>query len=273
MQPIKLIAVDLDGTLFDEKKQISPENLSALRRAAQRGVYVVVATGRIYRSAKLVSKSIAPGQPYLSSNGAVAGFADRDDFLHAYRMRDEDVSFTLDAAVQEGCELHLHTLDGRMLHLKTPAKRMQYAGESLASGSYGAINQLLDLAELKREGLGQTLKIVVMNQNEQQLNAFRRRMASRPAIVMASSWQDNEEIMAVGADKGSGLCSLARELSLPLESVMVLGDHTNDLSMFQVAGLPVAMGNATDDVKAAAKYITLDNEHSGVARAVEKFVL
>lgn len=272
MQNIKLIAIDLDGTLYDEQKRISDRNLSALRQAAGMGVYVVIATGRIYLSAKAVSSIIAPGQPYLSSNGAVAGFSDRDSFLHVYTMADEDVLFAIQAALDNACDLHLHTMDGCMLHLDTPSKRMQYAGETLAEGAEGVLNKMVDLESMKKLCLGQTLKMVVMQEDAARLDAFRQQMRTRH-VTMASSWSNNEEVMAVGADKGSGLRSLIRILGIPAQQVMVLGDHLNDLSMFRVAGLPVAMGNAADEVKAAAKAVTLDNEHSGVACAVEKYVL
>ena len=69
------------------------------------------------------------------------------------------------------------------------------------------------------------------------------------------------------------VAEIAEKLQIPLESVMVLGDNQNDLSMFRVAGFPVAMGNATEEIKAASRAVTLDNDRSGVGYAVEKYVL
>lgn len=272
MPSIRLIAVDLDGTLFDSDKRISERNLAALREAARRGVYVAVATGRIYLSAMHIADSIAKGQPYISSNGAVVGMSGAKDFLSVRMMEDEAALRAMEAARDSGCQLHLHTLDGRMLHLETSEKLLEYCGQAVTAGEDGTIHQLLPFDELCGQARGQTIKMVVQSLEKPRLDAFRKAVAGL-SLTMASSWWDNEELMAPGADKGGGVAALAEKLQIPLESVMVLGDNQNDLSMFRVAGFPVAMGNATGEIKAASRAVTLDNDRSGVGYAVEKYVL
>ena len=81
------------------------------------------------------------------------------------------------------------------------------------------------------------------------------------------------ELNAPGISKGRGLMALAERLGLALDEVMAVGDSGNDLTMLEAAGLGVAMGNATEEIKQAADVITADNNHDGVAEAIEKYVL
>jgi hydroxymethylpyrimidine pyrophosphatase-like HAD family hydrolase len=92
-------------------------------------------------------------------------------------------------------------------------------------------------------------------------------------LVATSALGNNVEVNAVGADKGLGLLKLGEILGISRDEIMACGDGTNDSSMILAAGVGVAMGNAVDEVKAIADYITLTNDEDGVAKAIEKFVL
>lgn len=94
-----------------------------------------------------------------------------------------------------------------------------------------------------------------------------------PELEIVSSWDDNFEIMKKGSSKGEAVAQLAKYFNLKRDEVMCIGDSENDLSMIEYAGIGVAMGNAIDIVKQSAQYITLPNTESGVAKAIEKFVL
>ena len=82
-----------------------------------------------------------------------------------------------------------------------------------------------------------------------------------------------KEINAIGADKGSGLQALCRCLNIPISATIAIGDSENDRPLLRDAGLPLAMGNAIADVKAAARYVMPDCDHDGVAEAIERFLL
>ena len=94
-----------------------------------------------------------------------------------------------------------------------------------------------------------------------------------PDVEITTSIEKNLELNAPGVNKGTGLMMLARRLGLRPDQVMACGDSGNDLEMIRRAGLGVAMGNSTRPVLEAADYVTLDNNHDGVAAAIEKFVL
>ncbi|MDR3085638.1 MAG: HAD hydrolase family protein, partial [Christensenellaceae bacterium] len=122
MQTIRLVAVDLDGTLLGDDKRISSEDLAALQAAAARGIHAVIASGRIFQSVLPLSRAIAAGQPYLSSNGALIGRNDREGFLRQRLIEDGLMRFALEeaAALGHGCRVHMHLLEGAMAHLQNP---------------------------------------------------------------------------------------------------------------------------------------------------------
>ena len=100
-----------------------------------------------------------------------------------------------------------------------------------------------------------------------------RKALTRDDLFIASSWANNIEVMAIGADKGSGLQTLCEKLGVPMEQVMAIGDNENDETMLKAAGLSVAMENATDHIKSICNTVTLDCNHSGVGHAIEQYVL
>ena len=101
---------------------------------------------------------------------------------------------------------------------------------------------------------------------------MRSAMEKIDGLEINSSWWDNLEMLEAGVHKGAAVRALAERLNLPMEQVMAIGDNENDLSMFEVAGLSVAMGNGTDRAKESADWVTLTNEEDGVAHAIEKAV-
>jgi Cof subfamily protein (haloacid dehalogenase superfamily) len=262
---IRLVAVDLDGTLLNDQKLVSPADLAALQAAAARGIFAVIASGRIFSSVLPLSRAIAAGQPYLSSNGALTGWNDREGFSRTALIGDDLVRFVLDeaaAALGPSRRLHLHLLNGAMAHLQGPGLPKSWpAGET---------HLALPPDALAPAARGQCLKFVIWaGERPEGLRTLRQKLEAR-GLSVASSWAGNIEVMASGIDKGEALTALAATLGLSMGQVMALGDNENDAGMFRAAGLPVAMGNATPEIKALARDATLDNNHGGVAAALKK---
>lgn len=272
MEQIRLVAIDLDGTLFDDNKEISKRNMQAMRAAAQQGVYVAICSGRIYKTAAALSRKIAPGQPYISCNGAILGFNDRAEFISCTQMTDLLAAETLKVARDAGCEVHVHTKDGAMAHLHSRTKAELFRGQPQVDAD-GVMYPLMEYDELLAYIQGQTIKFVIMDEDPKKLRAVRDALCVHEDLFITSSWHSNLEIMAKGADKGSGVTNMAKALGVPLSQVMVIGDNENDEAMFRVAGLAVAMGNAVPSIKALSHVQTLDCNHSGVGAAIEEYVL
>ena len=263
--PIRLIAVDLDGTVLNDRKQLTPRTAAALNAAAARGVEIVPATGRT--AAGLPAELLAlPGVRYaITSNGArmmdlAAGRAVRELYLPR-----EKALAAFDILARYDCVTDLFQ-DGK--GYTTEANRAaayRFVPENLRDYVLRTRTVLPDLREFiaaQERGI-EKLTIFFLEEAERQ-KAWAEVAALGVDVV--SSLPLNMEINAAGVDKGAGLLALAGAL-------MACGDGGNDTAMIQAAGLGVAMANAFPEVKAAADFITADNNADGAARAVERFIL
>lgn len=273
MQDIRLIALDLDGTVFNDQKQVTPRTVAAIRAALDKGVTVIPATGRTANGVPPEFGQM-PGVRYaLTSNGATV-----TELATGRRL----VSLTFDAeqaialydALQEFGGIMALFVDGFAYAARSEEALVdKYVPENLRR--YFKDTRILvdDVHATLREHPNAIEKFSIIYQSDAVRDAAWEKIASTFAVEATSSVPRNLELNAPGVTKGRGLMALAKELGLRREQVMACGDSGNDLAMIEQAGLGVAMGNATPDIIAAADYVTLDNNHDGVAAAIEKFVL
>ena len=126
------------------------------------------------------------------------------------------------------------------------------------------------LCALKAQGVN---KLLCMAQDEAKLERVRQELAALPGLDVTSSWSMNLELMPAGVDKGMAVAALAQRLGIGPVRVMALGDYDNDVSMLSYAGVSVAMANASEQARAAARYRTLSNDQDGVAYAIRRYAL
>lgn len=271
---IRLIAVDLDGTLLDDKHRISPANRKAIAAAQQAGIVFAICTGRFFEDACLHALDYGLNCPVISVNGGKVALAPFGQVLTEHRMED-NVAMTsmecleaLDAAyfvfgerrvgIRKTGDKHLSQINfGEARMLAETGTTYHYGKESCLETVQGGIfkfyvHALNDRPKLQRI-IGELEKI--------------------PGISLAQSGTDNVEIMPPHVSKGRGMSDLAEYLKVPLANTMAIGDQENDLPMLRIAGLGVAMGNATREVKSSAHLITESNTQDGVARAIERYAL
>ncbi len=270
--PIRLIAVDLDGTVLDDRKQLTPRTRAALTAAVAQGVSIVPATGRT--NAGLPAELLAlPGVRYaITSNGArVIDLASGKALRELYIPRPAALA-AFDALGQFNCLTDLFQ-DGK--GYTTEANRAlayRFVPDNLRDYVLHTRTVLPDLrAFIAGQPRGiEKLTIFFLEEGER-----RRAWAAMEALGLevVSSLPLNMELNAPGVNKGAGLLALAGALGLPAGALMACGDGGNDTAMLRAAGLGVAMANAFPEVKEAADYITASNNEDGVALAVEKFVL
>lgn len=271
--PIRLLALDLDGTVFTDDKRITPTTLQALEEAIAAGVVVIPATGRPLDGLPQAFLEI-PGVKYaLTCNGAaVWRLADRTKLV--------DMTFStsqsLDAMAmmeQYRCTVDIY-VDGKVY--TTP--------ESLQNAELYAPANMLEYIRATRKPVD-NLKEMIRQQNArvEKLNMFFFDPDERSralAQVQGCSWilpswsmPENLELNAAGVDKGQGMLALASRLGIAPEQTMACGDSVNDLAMLKAAGLGVAMGNAAPDIQAQADAVTDSNQADGVAKAVYRYIL
>lgn len=272
---IKLICIDMDGTLLMDQQNVSEENKKAIKEAVSRGVHVAITTGRVYNCAKLYSDEIGLKTPIIASNGAFIGGSNGETIYNNPLSANEIKDF-LSLTKQYGLLSYLTGNFGIVSTMELPGNHI-----------YKVLNKRLkDEEKIKFEVIdnidnafnlypNQLLKGVCIEKNNiSKLMKVKKELKQlNPELEIVSSWDDNFEIMKKGSSKGEAVAQLAKYFNLKRDEVMCIGDSENDLSMIEYAGVGVAMGNAIDIVKNSAQYVTLPNTESGVAKAIEKFVL
>ena len=271
---IRLIAFDLDGTLFNAKKEITAENLAALREAAERGILLVPASGRLYPG--LPQELKTPAFRYcILCNGMTVYDSREERRLFEYTIPlDETLAF-FDYAESIGIFYDVYADDLAWI----TASLYERLPELITDPSFRNMMKTLrhpvpDLRRYLVERGGDVQKVLFyFTDLEQRREQLREMPKLFPNHNITSSIYCNIEINNKKADKGLALAALCREIGLDVGETMVLGDGSNDLGMFRTAGLSVAMANAEETVKQAADAVTGSCEESGVAQAIRRFAL
>jgi Cof subfamily protein (haloacid dehalogenase superfamily) len=278
---IKIIALDLDGTLLDSQKRLSEANRAALEEAAAKGVHIVPTTGRFFGMMPQAVRDLPFVRYAITINGAQVYDRETDTAI----VREE---IPLDMALDI-----IRLLDGYDVIYDCYRSNWGWMTESLQAKAedYATDAHYLKMVrefrnpvpELKEylkstaaEGDVQKVMLFARNTPGSELvtKAITDAVAERfPSIKTTSSTWNNLELNIATAHKGNSLKRFAEHLGYTLENCMALGDGTNDLSMIQAAGLGVAMSNAHPLVLAAADHVTASNDEDGVAKAIRDFVL
>ncbi|MBQ8201489.1 MAG: HAD family phosphatase [Clostridia bacterium] len=273
MQPIRLIAMDMDGTLLTRidpsTAYIPKENADALRQAAARGIHLALASGRMPDDASFFAIDAGLPMHVISLNGGMTLDKPLGDPVDS-RLLPEKTARRVLSILQET------TLDiavfGAWEVVSIRANPLSWARQKLGTyyGREGGRLVYRDCGNGVEALLCQTAKIVAMTDIDRDglQKARRRILAECPHVEISSSWWDNFEVNPQGANKGAALTALAGRLGIPMSQVMAIGDNDNDIPMITAAGVGIAMGNATASTKAAADYITLPNDAHGVAAAI-----
>ncbi len=271
---MKLIALDLDGTLLTTEKELTPENEAALRRAAEAGIEIVPATGRFYgaipeavRSLPYVHYAITingaqvwdvrAAQPLLRAEipwrRAVKVLSILDALPVIYDCYMDNWGWMTQSHYDRAAEFapHRHSLD-MLRYFRTPVSELK-----------------VHLAQV-----GHDVQKIQMFFRDMDLRArTMEELALRfPDLAVTSSLPRNVELNSVQAQKGLALEGLAARLGIPMAETMAFGDDLNDVSMLRVAGIGVAMANAGPEALAAADKITASCDENGVSQAIERLL-
>lgn len=271
---IRLIALDLDGTLLDSQKHLPERNKKALQACIERGIYIVPCTGRIAIGIPEIVRSI-PGVRYaITVNGGTLVDMEENRVL--------DERLILPRTVLEIYDLleEYHVMCDAYIQGEGFSER--YCFEHM--DEYGIPEVVQQLVRQTRTPVD-NMRNYIKNRNcmVDKLNLFfsdrgersqaRKKLESRSDVLVSSSFPYNLEVNGQGGSKGEGLVRLAEILGLKKEETMAFGDGENDLSMIGNAGILVAMNNGVEELKKAADYIAPDNDDAGVAQIIEKLVL
>ena len=270
---IRLIALDLDGTLLDSQKRLSARNEKALKGCIARGIYIVPCTGRIWGGVPEFLRTL-PGIRYaITTNGAIVEDVAEHKILDERKLGCAQAIDILEMAGK------FHTMyDAYVNGCAYGEKRfLEHMDDYAIPDTIQAMvrqtrQEVPDVVE-KVRALGLTVeKINYFFGDQQERARARRALQERGDVIVSSSLDNNLEINAPGATKGEAILRLAKHLGLSREQTMGFGDGENDMTMIRMAGIGVAMGNAVEALKAEADYVTVTNDEDGVADAIEKLL-
>jgi hypothetical protein len=274
LSPVRLIAIDIDGTLLDSKAQVSQANLEALRRAHESGIETILVTGRRHRFALPIAQSLGFDLWIISSNGAVTrstgGEAFHRDLLpqatamklcrHMSEFRNYSViTFDREGMGAIVCENHDHLYSVIQRWMEKNAPYIEY----VSPVEKALIEDPIQVMFCGPVGLMRDAQTHLLNSDfTAEITVLRTQYDLRDLTIV--------DILNAGCSKGHALERWAAHRGLDRSQVMAIGDNYNDIEMLTFAGHPVIMGNASDELKQNGWTVTLHNDESGVAAVVEQ---
>lgn len=244
MGQYRLLALDLDGTLLNDRSEISETNAKWVQKAVQAGVTVCVSTGRGFPSALSFAEQLGLDTPMITVNGGEIWA--KPHTLHRRTLLDTDKVV--------------------MLHALADKYDIWFWGYS-TEGIYNKERWVDDIFSLS------WLKFGYYTEDVPILGAILDEIRTWDGLEITNSSPYNIEVNAAGVSKAAALKEVCRMLDLDMSQVVAVGDSLNDIAAIRESGLGVAMGNAQDEVKAAADAITGSHMEDGVAQVIQNYVL
>ncbi len=275
---IKLIALDLDGTLLNSRGELTPLTLEALALAAKRGVHIVPSTGRAFEGMPEAVRTLPFVRYGLCINGGCLWDAQEEKAIYTAEIPFDRAEEIFDYA-ERCCERYGGMYDCYVDGWGRSDRRFydhltDYVDADVAGIIRSTRRPVDDLRGYVR-GLHHDIQKIILFIREKEKHdlVMEELRETLPDMAVTAAIPCNIEINNKEANKGAALRILCRHLGFGTENAMACGDGGNDKTMIEAAGLGVAMANATQEVKEAADYITLSNDEDGVAAVIEKFVL
>lgn len=270
----KMLCVDMDGTLLNNKKEITDRTKIALKKAEEAGVKVVIATGRLFTSAYYYADLVGLKTPIISANGAFIREKDKNQVIYEALLGKENCYRILNIIKSYGIIPNFHTAN-TIFTERNNAHVNNYIkiNEKLKEGNKIQIQFVKNWKDVFEKYQSSILKCIAIDEDLDKIQKAKRELADCDGLETVTSSKDNFEVMCQGVSKGRAVEMLAAYYNIPREAVICVGDSENDISMIEFAGLGVAMGNGDKEIKDLAQYITLSNEEDGVAKVVEEYIL
>ena len=273
MSEIRLICLDMDGTLLDDDHAtVPPRNVAALRAASERGAAVAIASGRAWALLQGVHAQIGVTRYAVLSNGAAVLDIPSGEWLYRRPMDPSARRTILTLLLDWGLPFEVYCEgENYIQHDRTE--------QVVSSALSPEFSQVLRTCSHFPEDLNAALegkdveKIHIFHVPPERRKELLDAVAACGPLAVTTSFGENMELTAPGVNKGSAVQALCARLGLAPEQVMAFGDAGNDLELLRWAGWSFAMGNASDEAKAAARYVTGSNTEAGVAMAVERYFL
>jgi len=262
---IKLIAVDLDGTLLNSKHELSERNAKAIKKAIEQGVQVVLATGKTRYAAEKLLDELGITSPGVFSQGLI--IYNGDGTVRTATVMDKTIIRRIITFAEDRGFGVLAYSGNRILTRRADevADKIAEYGEPEAE-SVGSLVNHLDTTEINK---------VILYGQESKIAALRWQLSKQldgQVHLTRANVQGILEVLPANTSKGKAVMRVMKDLNIPPENTMAIGDGENDIEMLEAVGTKVAMGNAIQKLKDVADQVVGSNDADGVAQAIEMFV-
>lgn len=263
--PVRLLVADIDGTLVTKDKLLTPKSVQAVRRLNDAGILFGVTTGRPPRGVRMLVESL-PGLKFIAGfNGGVV--VRRDFSLFKQNLMDAQAAKQVVDIIQEHqldvwvyTETEWYVRDPQAYRVDREEKTVQFPPKIVPS-----FDGLLD----------RLTKIVGVSADYARVARCEKDVQQRcgQSVSAARSQPFYLDVTHPKANKGEVVRMASEFAGIPTREIATIGDMANDVTMFEVSGVSIAMGNASPEVQKAATYVTASNEEEGFAMAIDKFIL
>lgn len=257
-----LIFMDIDGTLVDRDQKISDKTRSVITELQQEGHQFYVATGRKYSSAFEMAQKLNTNTKVVASNGSIYSV---NDTLHKKQLSRDALAAIYETVSYKNLPMFFfgeHTV----FYTEALPDYLQKGDQSRVSNNgeedflfIDSIDKLLSMSTRIVNG------IIIAEDRQDELGTVKAELAEKNLLSLSSSHPNNIELIPKGVNKATAIQEIQKELAIPKEQIISFGDGMNDMEMLQASGVSVAMGNAVDELKQQARFITDTNTEDGIA--------
>lgn len=259
---IRLISLDLDGTLLDPGRRITPASRKAIAKAREAGVRVVINTGRPVQEGVFFARETGCDLLVAGAGGGLVTDGETGQTLRRWDVPEASARRALELCL--GWDAQLLVFAGDQFMVNAACKRFMEVNYPFPAFH----KDVLVVEDFWGYMTSHALPLVKIHGEMGPERCPVETLAALPDISLTTSSTHDFELTAAGADKGAALAEIAGRYGIPLEQCAAVGDSENDLGAFRAAGLPIAMGNAPQNVKDAAARVAPGNGEEGVAWAI-----
>lgn len=275
--PIKLLALDIDGTLLNRKSKVTPRVREALDQAQAQGVLIALVTGRRFSSARPIVQELELSIPLVSHNGALTKNITTLETIQYHPFENvtacEVIRLGREYKADIICCDDPHGLGAMVMEGFSPENR---ALEMYLKKYWDSVVEVPDLLQYLQHDPIQIMFSGKCDHMDEFCQVLETRIGERAKVFQTRYRQVDltiVDVLSPTASKGEAVAELARTHNIEQAEVMAVGDNHNDLPMLRYAGVGVVMDNAEDELKQLGFELTTSNEEDGVAVAIEKFIL
>lgn len=269
MYNIKMIGIDLDGTLLNKQNEISIENIEAIRHCIKKGIIVYLVTGRPYSFTKYIARQIADDMNIIASNGGICEIGKQ---CKEYVIGENQVHAIIDVLELSTAHAFFKGKYSYYSHNKYDKRFLYDHMNSLFDSDLNVTSHTSLSWEAMRTEVHDVTKVLVYDEDVEQFARLRKKIECIGNIEVTDYQPISFDITGEYVNKGNALLAVMQEEGIKKEEFMAFGDSHNDLSMFACAGVSIAMSNAENTIKEYCDE-TMDNvDFTGVAKGIHAYI-